>query len=353
MAGGSGTRFWPISRKHKPKQFLDILGTGKTFLQMTYQRFETIVPKENFYIVTNDEYVSLVKDQLPFLSNEQILGEPIGRNTAPCIEYANQKIKAKNPQANIIVTPADHLIIETDRFLQDVATAIGHISNNEALVTLGITPTRPNTGYGYIQIDPSKPINNSLYKVKTFTEKPNTEMAEFFVKSGEFLWNSGMFFWNLQTIEKAFEKYLPETHNIFVKNFDKINSSKEKEIINEIYDQIKSISIDYAIMEKADNVNVIKSSFTWSDLGTWFSLYENKPKDANNNVINANQNIIYDLKDSLLYTTLNDKIYAIKGFSDIILVDTQDALLLINKNDDQSIKQIVNDMKINGKDKFL
>jgi len=353
MAGGVGTRFWPISRKSRPKQFLDILGTGKSFLRMTYERFETLVPPQNFYVVTNEEYYDLVKEQLPILEDKQILLEPVGRNTAPCIAYANQKIKAENPDANIIVTPSDHLIIETDKFLEDIKKGLDFVEKNEALVTLGIKPNRPNTGYGYIQLDVAERYNDDIFKVKTFTEKPNLEMAKFFVESGEFFWNSGMFIWNIKTIEKAFEEHLPEIYSAFNSNSAKINSAEEKEIIRDIYNSIKSISIDYGLMEKASNVYVIKSSFTWSDLGTWYSLYENKMKDKAGNVISADEYLMYDTKDSLLYSTNKGKIYVVKGMKNIILVDTNDALLLVNKDDEQSIKNIVDDLKINDKDNFL
>ena len=353
MAGGVGSRFWPVSRKDHPKQFLDILGTGKSFLQMTYDRFETIVPPQNFYIVTNKEYYSHVKQQLPFLDDSQILLEPIGRNTAPCIIYANQKIKARNKNAKIIVTPSDHLILETDKFLNDIKKGLDFIENNDSIITLGIKPTRPNTGYGYIQIGVAVETKNSIYKVKTFTEKPNEEMAKIFVESGEFLWNSGMFIWTLNVIENAYKQFLPEIYNAFNSNFEKINSEKEEEIIETIYNDIKSISIDYGIIEKTEGIHVIKSSFTWSDIGTWLSLYENKTKDANDNVVSVNEALIYETKSSLIYTTLKDKIYVVKGFSDIILVDTDDALLLIKKKDEQSIKQIVDDIKIENKENFL
>ncbi len=353
MAGGVGTRFWPISRKSRPKQFLDILGTGKSFLRMTYERFETLVPPQNFYVVTNEEYYDLVKEQLPVLEDRQILLEPVGRNTAPCIAYANQKIKAENENANIIVTPSDHLIIETDKFIDDIKKGLEFVDKNDALVTLGIKPNRPNTGYGYIQLDVSEKVNEHIYKVKTFTEKPNLEMARFFVESGEFYWNSGMFIWNIKTIEKAFKEFLPDIYSAFDSNFEAINSGAEKEVITTIYNEIKSISIDYGIMEKASNVYVIKSSFTWSDLGTWYSLYENKMKDSAGNVVSTNEYLLYDTKDSLIYSTLNEKIYVVKGMENIILVDTDDALLLVNKEDEQSIKQIVDDLKINDKDKFL
>lgn len=353
MAGGVGTRFWPVSRKNLPKQFLDILGTGKTFIQMTYERFETIVPPQNFYVVTNEEYYSLVKEQLPYLKDEQILLEPVGRNTAPCIEYANQKIKNISSDANIIVTPSDHLIIETDRFIDNIKKALDFVKDNDALVTIGIKPTRPNTGYGYIQFDSSEKVTDSIFKVKTFTEKPNLEMAKFFVESGEFYWNSGMFIWNLNSIEKAFEKYLSEIHKLFTDNFEKINSEAERDTIYEIYNQIKGISIDYGVMEKASNVYLIRSSFTWSDLGTWYSLYENKEKDKNGNVVSGESFMIFDSKNSLFYSTVKDKIYVAKGIGNVILVDTKDAFLIVNIDDEQSIKQIVDELKINGKEDYL
>ena len=272
MGGGIGSRFWPFSRESYPKQFLDFFGSGRSLLQMTFDRFAKIIPTENIYIVTNESYADLIKEQLPELAEEQILLEPARRNTAPCIAYAAYHIKACNPEANIVVAPSDHLILKEDVFLRDVQKALDFVKRNRALVTLGIKPSRPETGYGYIQS--SDTVVDDFTKVKTFTEKPNLELAKVFMESGEFFWNSGLFVWNVNTILEAFSKYLPDISSRFDLGKDKFNTPEEKAFIQENFPYCLNISIDYGIMEKAHNVYMLCVDFGWADLGSWGSLFD-------------------------------------------------------------------------------
>ena len=353
MAGGMGTRFWPASRTDKPKQFIDILGTGKTFLQMTVERFRKIIPIENIFIVTGKKYKDLTLQQIPGIKEEQVLLEPFGRNTAPCIAFANARIKNINPNATIIVSPSDHLILQEDNFLKETEKGLSFARDNEVLLTMGIKPHRPNTGYGYIQINTKKHGSNgfeNLFKVKTFTEKPTLELAKQFVSSGEFYWNSGMFIWSLKAIEKEFKKYLPETYQLFDDHREDLNSEKT---IYEIYETVKSISIDYGIMEKAKCVHVLCADFGWSDLGTWFSLYEIDKKDADGNSLRVAQHSLYDAKNNIIFSKNPKKLFVLKDLENFILVDTDDVLLLVPKENEQSIKQIVSDLKLKGKEEFL
>ena len=345
MAGGVGSRFWPLSRSRKPKQFLDILGTGKTLIQETFQRFTNICPPENIIIVTNKEHKYLVKEQLPQILDENIIGEPLRRNTAPCIDYANFKILDKNPRANIIVAPSDHLITMESEFIDTLKTALEFSRENNSLVTLGIKPNRPETGYGYIQID--KTINKTinLHKVKTFTEKPDYELAKVFYESGEFLWNSGIFIWTLESIMGSFTNHLPEIHTLFLSLQGKYNTNEEEKLISEIYSSCKSISIDYGIMEKAKNVNVISADFGWSDLGTWSSLHEHSEKDNHNNVNNSPKAMLYDTTNSIINVS-NNKQVIVQGLDNKIVVETDDVLMICDGNSEQKIKQIVTDIKL-------
>ena len=266
MAGGIGSRFWPKSRVENPKQFLDILGVGKSLLQMTYDRFLKVIPPENIFIVTNENYIPLVKEQIPSLDDNQILGEPLRRNTAPCVAYASYKIQELNPDARIIIAPSDHLITEEDKFLKVIDSSLNFLNDHDSLLTIGIKPSRPDTGYGYIQyVESTK--EDAFYKVKTFTEKPNLELAKTFILSGDFLWNSGIFIWKASSIVEAFTEYLSEIAEIFVEGKGKYNTEEEAAFIQTAYSQCTDISIDYGIMEKANNVWVIPSSFGWSDLG--------------------------------------------------------------------------------------
>ena len=344
MAGGIGSRFWPISREETPKQFLDILGTGRTFIQQTFDRFSPICPAENFLVVTSVEYKQLVLDQLPDLKAEQVLTEPYRRNTAPCIAYANAWIKKRNPQASIVVTPADHLVLKPEEFVDTINQGLDFVKNNDSLLTLGIKPHRPETGYGYIQV--SEDSNKQLREievVKTFTEKPNLELAKAFYESGEFFWNSGIFLWSLKEIDKAFEAHLPEVKNLFERVRDKISTEEETESIASIYQECPNISIDYGIMEKANNVSVLTAEFGWSDLGTWSSLYEHSHKDENNNAINTGKVLTYGSKNCVVNLP-KDKKAVIQGLDDYIVAESHNCLLICPKSNEQQIRQFSADI---------
>lgn len=355
MAGGVGSRFWPVSRTQNPKQFIDILGVGRTLLQMTFDRFAKILPAENIYVVTNEIYRDVVLEQLPELSNEQVLGEPMRRNTAPCIAYANFKILKKNPDARIVVAPSDHLILNENEFLKVIGEGLEFVKTDNVLLTLGIEPSRPDTGYGYIQINKDIKVNtenNSLNKVKTFTEKPDLELAKVFLKSGEFFWNSGIFLWSLKSIFKAFETHLPEVNSLFTEGIDLLNTEKEEEFINDTYANCKSISIDYGVMEKADNVFVYCADFGWSDLGTWGSLYDHSEKDENGNALKVDKHLLYDTKDCIIQSR-NGKLMVLQGLEDYIVVDSKDVLLICRKQDEQQIRKFVNDANLQFGEDFV
>jgi len=332
MAGGIGARFWPMSRTTRPKQFIDILGNGETLIQSTFKRLERICPKENIFIVTNEIYENQVKHQLPQMASNNILLEPAMRNTAPCIAYANYKIAAINPNANIVVAPSDHIIIDEEEFTNNINTALTAASQNEWLITLGIIPTRPDTGYGYIQYNDAirDPNNQNMRKVKTFTEKPNLELAEKFLASGDFLWNSGIFIWSLKTITKAFETYLDDINDLFKEGIGLYNTEKEKSFINDIYTSCRKISIDYGIMEKATNVYVLSADFKWSDLGTWGSLYDTRKKDENNNAVVGNDVLLYDTTNCIINMPAV-KLVVLQGLDYYIIVEDSNALLICRK----------------------
>ncbi|OFX23653.1 MAG: mannose-1-phosphate guanylyltransferase [Bacteroidetes bacterium GWA2_31_9b] len=354
MAGGVGSRFWPLSRSNKPKQFLDILGTGRSLLQMTFDRFKTICPVENIFVVTGTSYASLISEQLPELSDNQILFEPIRRNTAPCIAYANYKIFKINPNANIVTAPSDHLILKENEFKKVILHGLDFVSDKDALLTLGIKPSKPETGYGYIQFDQKeKEAKNPLiYKVKTFTEKPNKELAQVFVDSGEFYWNSGIFIWSLKSIMKAFSTYLPEIDSLFKEGYNSYNTTEEEAFISKTYFECRNISIDYGIMEKANNVFMYCSNFGWADLGTWGSLYEHLPKDKENNSIRGENTFTYNLENCIVNLPDN-KLAVIQGLSNYIVVESDGILLVCKKEDEQEIKQYVNDIKMKNGDHYL
>lgn len=337
MAGGIGSRFWPYSRKNKPKQFLDFLGTGHTLLQLTFDRYSKIVPKENIFVATNIQYEELVKEQLPQLTQKQILLEPTRRNTAPCIAWASIYIQQLNPNANIIVAPADHLILKEAEFIEAITKGLEFVAQSPQLLTLGIKPNRPETGYGYIQIDDEK--QGDFYKVKTFIEKPQLEFAKVFVESNEFYWNSGIFIWNVNTILRALDTHMPEICEIL--------SSKENDL-----EALPNISIDYAIMEKADNVYVQLCDFGWADLGTWNSLYEATPKDRNKNVIIKGQTLLYDCKNNIV-AMKDGKLAVLQGLEDYLVADTDNVLLVCRKNDEQTIRRYVNDVQVKLGDDFV
>ncbi len=354
MAGGVGSRFWPLSRMDKPKQFLDILGTGRTLLQMTFDRFKRICPVENIYIVTSKIYNNTILEQLPELSSEQILLEPARKNTAPCIAYANYKILTKNPNANIVTAPSDHLILKEEEFLKVIKEGLEFVAEKDALLTLGIKPSRPETGYGYIQVNGTnyEKTNKNIHKVKTFTEKPDKKLAKVFFDSGEFFWNAGIFLWSLKSINKAFETHLPEINSLFKDGFEVYNTPQEVEYINQTYFECKNISIDYGVMEKAENVYVYCSDFGWADLGTWGSLHENISKNENKNSILGEKVFAYDIKNCIVNMP-KDKLVVLQGLKDYIIVESDDILLICKKEDEQEIKQYVNDVKLKFGDKYL
>ncbi len=354
MAGGIGARFWPMSRTSHPKQFIDILGTGRTLLQQTFDRFMNICPKENVYIVTNEMYKEMILEQLPEITSNQVLCEPMRRNTAPAIAYAAYKIREENPNANLVVAPSDHIILKEEVFTDVILSAINAATQNDWLLTLGITPSRPDTGYGYIQFEESKPFEEDgrIKKVKTFTEKPNLELAKTFLASGDFLWNSGIFIWSLNSILKAFEEHLPEVGSLFTKGSGKYNTSEEETFINEIFPVCKNISIDFGVMEKAKNVHVLASDFGWSDLGTWGSLYDIRAKDDSNNAVVGDNVMTFDTKNCIVNMP-KEKLVVLQGLDDYIVVDNDDILLVCRKTDEQNIRDIVNAVKLEKGDKFV
>src|SRR5580693_5941538 len=304
MAGGIGSRFWPMSRQNFPKQFLDILNIGETLIQTTFKRFLSFIPKENIYIITSAEYVDIVKKQLKDVPEENILGEPSRKNTAPCIAYISFKLQQKNPEASLIVAPSDHLILNEKDFAKVCLEALNFVNKHNAFITLGIKPSSPNTGYGYIQHD-QQSVSDNVYKVKTFTEKPNAELAKTFLASGDFLWNAGIFVWRVKNIIKAFERYLPEMYDVFMADKDKFNTEQEKKALDHIYPLCTNISIDFGIMEKANNVYVIPSAFGWSDLGAWNSAYENMPKDYLENAAASSNVLVIDAKKCMIHSSEN------------------------------------------------
>jgi mannose-1-phosphate guanylyltransferase len=348
MAGGVGTRFWPFSRSTYPKQFHDVLGTGRTLLQQTADRFNGICPPENLYIVTSDKYKSICQQQLPYLADEQVLCEPIARNTAPCVAYACYKIAQRDPQANIVVAPADHIILKEEEFQRTIETALAATAANDWLVTLGIQPSRPDTGYGYIQFLPDHVpgAGEAVRKVKTFTEKPHLELARQFVDSGEFVWNAGIFVWNAQSIRRAFEQFLPDTAETFAEGESVYYTAQEQAFINKAYSLCKSVSIDNGIMEKAENVYVVLSDFGWSDLGTWKSLYEVSDKSDDLNVIDGHI-MLYDTHNCIIKTP-KEKLVVVNGLDGYIVAEYDNVLMICRKEEEQKVKEFVADAKQRG-----
>jgi mannose-1-phosphate guanylyltransferase len=353
MAGGAGTRFWPISRASLPKQFIDILGTGKTLLQQTFDRFAKLCPTENIFIVTSAEYQDITLNQLPQINESQVLLEPARRNTAPCIAYANFRIQNINPEAKIVVAPSDHLILNEPEFIETVKKAFEFVSTNPSLLTLGIEPSRPDTGYGYIQINKEEKeiVGSTIKKVKTFTEKPDVELAKFFVESGEFYWNSGIFIWALNTIQYAFETLLDDVFSAFNEKANTFGTPEETKAIEEIYPACRNISIDYGIMEKASNVYVLGADFGWSDLGTWTSLYEHSEKNEQQNALSNTNVLTYNTSNTIVKAP-HGKLVVVQGLKDYIVVDTNDALLICSKKEEQQIRLFVNDIKAKKGEKF-
>jgi len=354
MAGGIGSRFWPLSRMAKPKQFLDILGTGRTFLQQTFDRFSKIIPVENFVIVTSTKYKNLVLEQLPQIKEEQVLLEPLRRNTAPCIAYATYKIKTQNPNANLVVAPSDHVILKEEEFINQIKKGLDFVKENNALLTLGIKPCRPETAYGYIQVKKKvdfKDLDN-LYKVKIFAEKPDIQMAKLFVDSGEFFWNSGIFIWSMPAIIEAFETHLQTVSSMFESGMKLYNTSDEVYFISKIYSEMQSISVDYGIMEKAGNVYVLTADFGWSDLGNWGTLYENREIDEDGNVISGDNILIYDTKNCIINIS-GEKVAVLQGLDGYIIAESNENLMICRREDEQQIKRFVTDVRIKKGDSLV
>ncbi|WP_246853504.1 mannose-1-phosphate guanylyltransferase [Rufibacter aurantiacus] len=341
MAGGVGSRFWPFSRNNYPKQFHDVLGIGESMIQTTVKRFSSVCPKENIYIVTNREYRDLVKSHFPDLSDAQILQEPIGRNTAPCIAYACYKIAQKNPLANIIVAPADHVILREQAFLDCIQQALEVASKEDILVTLGIKPTRPDTGYGYIQY--IKDTSQCSMKVKTFAEKPTLENALKFIESGDFVWNAGIFIWNVQSILKAFRTHLTDVADLFEAGTASYYTPEEETFIDDTYTNCRNVSIDYGIMEKADNVHVILGDLGWSDVGTWNSLYSIADKTPEGNVVDGDT-MLYDTQNCIIKTP-QDKLVVIQGLQDYIVAEHNNVLMICQRKNEQQVKDFVSHVK--------
>lgn len=339
MAGGIGSRFWPMSTVQRPKQFLDVLGIGKSLLRMTFERMLRVSPVENIFIVTNAIYRELVQDQLPELSPNQILTEPERKNTAPAIAYAAAKIHAINPNATLVVAPSDHLILKEEKFTDIISIAIRTANENDRLVTLGIKPTRPDTGYGYIEfIEGGDILPGQVKDVKHFTEKPNRELAEIFVKSGNYYWNSGIFIWGSNTILNALRKFKPELHALFTDQIEKYNTAEEQAYVNSCFAACEDISVDFAIMENAKNVDVVLATFDWSDLGTWGSLYTHLEKDYNGNAV-IGDNVHMINSTNCIVNLPNNKLALIEGLNNHIVVEADNMLMILNKNDEQNLKK--------------
>ena len=346
MAGGIGSRFWPFSRTQHPKQFHDVLGVGRSMLQLTVDRFRGVCPPENVFVVTNRDYVELVHSHLPDLPMDQILGEPIGRNTAPCIAYASYRIAQRNPQATVIVSPADHAVLREEEFRRLITEAIGAARQHGVLITLGVQPSRPDTGYGYIQYmdDAAHRLpDSSLYKVKTFTEKPNPELARMFLESGDFLWNSGLFVWRVDTIIQAFHQVLSDVAEVFEEGANMLGTPQEGAFIEEAYARCRNISIDYGVMEKADNVYVLPADIGWSDLGTWDSLHRVGQRDEQNNVVDG-EVILYDTQECIVKTPM-ERLVVIQGLDGYIVAEHDNVLLICQRSEEQRVKDFVADVR--------
>lgn len=353
MAGGVGSRFWPLSRRERPKQFLDIIGSGETLIQQTYRRFKNTCPEKNIFVVTNADHTDLVVEQLG-IDPSHVLGEPFRRNTAPCLAYGTFRILKENPDAVIAVTPADHLIVKEEKFCDVIQSCFNFAVDNDALITIGIKPDRPETGYGYIQADQRRPIKGfeNLVKVKTFTEKPDLDLAKVFLESGDFYWNSGIFIWNIKSILSAFGKHMPDMYTVFDEGRNIFGTKEEKSFIGKTYAECRSISIDYGIMEKADNVYVMRTDIGWSDLGTWSSLYEHSPIDNKRNSSIGGDVFAYESEGNI-FNISPGKIAVIQGLKDYIVVDSEDVLMVVKKEEEQNIKQYLEDIKNSKKENFI
>lgn len=354
MAGGVGARFWPLSRISRPKQFIDIFGAGETLIQQTFRRLTTVCPPENIFVVTHEMYKDQVLEQLPQMKADHVLCEPMRRNTAPCIAYACHKIAKLNPDAKIVVAPSDHIILKEDVFTQVLTAALETSSISDCLLTLGIKPSRPETGYGYIQFKENElfGFENCARKVVTFTEKPQYDLAVSFVQSGDFLWNSGIFIWSLQSILKAFDRHLPDVNALFSEIKNEFYTPNEAAAISTVYSQCQSISIDYGIMEKSDNVYVIPADFGWSDLGTWGSLYDNSEKNEHRNALIGDSVFTFDTENSIINLP-DGKVAIIQGLNDYIVVEDAGTLLICRKSDEQRIKTFVETVRAEKGENFV
>ena len=353
MAGGVGSRFWPASREAQPKQFLDILGIGRSLLQMTYDRFLPLIPKENIFIVTNAVYSDLVKEQLPDITDNQILAEPSRNNTAPCLAYTAFKLKSLNPNATFVVASSDHFILNEAAFLDNISTALAFAETNDALVTLAIKPTTPNIGYGYVQFNRNDANNDGIFKVKSFTEKPDLATAREFLAAGNYLWNAGIFIWSVKSLLKAYKNHATDIFVILKQGEAAYNTEGEQNFVNEFYPKTPNISVDFAIMEKANNVYTIPGTFTWSDLGAWNALYGESSKDENGNVLLGEQILASELNNCLVRVANPEKLVVLRGLDDFIVVDDGNALLIYPKSKEQEIKQVTETLKKIGKKNYL
>ena len=340
MAGGVGSRFWPMSTAERPKQFIDVLGTGKTLLQLTVERFGQLVPAENVWVVTNEKYADIVAEQLPDMPRQNILCEPCRRNTAPCIAYVSWRIKSKDPKANIVVTPSDHIVMNVQEFQRVVADCLAFTEDSDAIVTLGMKPTRPETGYGYIQADLSAPSlrNKQIFRVDSFREKPDLATAQQYIKKNNYYWNAGIFIWNVSTIVNAFRVYQPKLAKIFEALLPVYGTAEEQAAINEHFPRCENISVDYAIMEKAEEIFVCPADFGWSDLGTWGSLLEQSHKDLYGNALIGNDIQLFESHNCIVHTTQEKKV-VVQGLDGYIVAENNDTLLICKLSEEQRIKQ--------------
>ncbi len=339
MAGGVGSRFWPMSTPEKPKQFIDVLGCGRTLIQLTVDRFEGICKPENIWVVTSEKYAPIVREQLPEIPEENILKEPCRRNTAPCIAYVSWKIKARNPKANVVVTPSDHVVMNVKEFKRVVESAMNFTENSDAILTLGMKPIRPETGYGYIEADltVASSTNREVYRVDSFKEKPDLQTAERYIKRNNFFWNSGIFLWNVHTIVNAFRIYQPAIASIFENISPAFFSAREQQLINEEFPNCEDISVDYAILEKAEEIFVFPADFGWSDLGTWGSLHDQMPRDLEKNVCIGKHIHLYDTSNCIVHATQEKKV-VVQGLDGYIVAEQEDMLLICKLSEEQRIK---------------
>lgn len=346
MAGGIGSRFWPLSTPKTPKQFLDVLGLGKSLLQMTFDRLKATAPAKNIYVVTNAAYFDMVQEQLPEICKDQILTEPMRKNTAPCITYAAAKIYSINPEANLVIAPSDHLILKEEKFTEMIEVALEAANKEERLITLGIKPSRPDTGYGYIEfVDAGDILPGEVRSVKNFKEKPNKEVAELFLKSGNYYWNSGIFVWKAKTILKAIEKFKPDLFELFDVKKGFYNTASEQEEINKAFERCEDISIDFAVMENAKNIDVVLANFDWSDLGTWGSVYTHMDKDYKGNAIVSNDNVFTINSSNCVVNLPDNKLALIEGLEGYIVVESNNMLMILSKDNEQNLSKYMKEMK--------